>query len=64
MYEERLRVITKKPKDETGTSIQMLRCKCANLARVTAEEELTRGLRTTENAVTVEEDVLTSCNWD
>lgn len=63
-YEERLGVITKKTKDEIGASIQMLRCKCMNLARVTAEEEPNQGLRTMGTAVTKEEDELSSCDWD
>lgn len=62
-YEERLGVITKKTQ-RWDRNIQMLRCKCTNLAGVTAEEEPTQGLRTMETAVTKEEDELSSCNWD
>lgn len=42
----------------------MLRCKCANLARVMAEEEPTQGLRTTGTAVIKEEDKLSSRHGD
>lgn len=63
-YDERLGVITKKSTDDIQTSIQMPGCKCMNIVHDMAEKEPTQRLRTTENAVTKEEDVLSSRDLD